>query len=470
MSDRLERFAELRPGSVMTLVVEDDLVALEDRAARQEAELESYRNASEENAAIETVHQLLEELEVEPGGSLVEAVNALREHRDELEAQLAEMRRRERRIMPEGAGVAVAMGEKEAEEDRRAEPKDGDIKERLLNACHGHPYAKIPWPHRLLHEARRRIEELENERDRVAQLGIQYRNQRDNLVGKLRKAIEAGEYVVALCEADVEAGRSPNPAEKSDPNAALAHAYAAMNFLPEARQALTEVEKESETANGGPLHDIEAHEKYQECLTELQDIALCIGTTRYMDPHDGGNPSLAEQVKRMKADVDQCHDQRDDLWELVTHVAGHLKVGYEPNQIFEERLEETAELASQCLRNEREVLRREALEQERAAKAEERLKDAGNALAILDAIGKIIGIPTNEDVGEKKGAIFKEVARLYHQAHRSKEHQDVIAAALELVEALEEVPEAYTGRKAGGSETANKARAALAKAYGEDQG
>lgn len=28
-----------------------------------------------------------------------------------------------------------------------------DIKQKLLDACVGHPNAKIPWPHRLLYEA-----------------------------------------------------------------------------------------------------------------------------------------------------------------------------------------------------------------------------------------------------------------------------------------------------------------------------
>lgn len=35
-----------------------------------------------------------------------------------------------------------------------------DIIERLNEACNGHPHAKIPWPHRLLHDARDEIERL----------------------------------------------------------------------------------------------------------------------------------------------------------------------------------------------------------------------------------------------------------------------------------------------------------------------
>lgn len=40
-----------------------------------------------------------------------------------------------------------------------------ELRERLLAACVGHPHAKIPWPHRILHEAASAIERLEAERD-----------------------------------------------------------------------------------------------------------------------------------------------------------------------------------------------------------------------------------------------------------------------------------------------------------------
>lgn len=35
-----------------------------------------------------------------------------------------------------------------------------DIVDRLREACVGHPAAKIPWPHRLLHDAIAEIERL----------------------------------------------------------------------------------------------------------------------------------------------------------------------------------------------------------------------------------------------------------------------------------------------------------------------
>ncbi len=42
-----------------------------------------------------------------------------------------------------------------------------DIKQRLLDACVGHPHAKIEWPHRLLHDASNEIERLEKVLKRV---------------------------------------------------------------------------------------------------------------------------------------------------------------------------------------------------------------------------------------------------------------------------------------------------------------
>jgi hypothetical protein len=40
-----------------------------------------------------------------------------------------------------------------------------DIIERLKEACNGHPAAKIPWPHRLLHDAIAEIERLRDDRN-----------------------------------------------------------------------------------------------------------------------------------------------------------------------------------------------------------------------------------------------------------------------------------------------------------------
>jgi len=54
----------------------------------------------------------------------------------------------------------------------------------------------------------------------------------------LKEAIGAGEYVVKIIEADGKAGASTNVFERSMPHATLAHCYAAMSFLNQARAAL----------------------------------------------------------------------------------------------------------------------------------------------------------------------------------------------------------------------------------------
>lgn len=43
---------------------------------------------------------------------------------------------------------------------RENETTPGDIVARLNDACVGHPAARIPWPHRLLHDARDEIVRL----------------------------------------------------------------------------------------------------------------------------------------------------------------------------------------------------------------------------------------------------------------------------------------------------------------------
>ena len=45
---------------------------------------------------------------------------------------------------------------------------------RLREACNGHPFATVPWPHRLLHEAADEIERLNTDlqkRDKCAFIG-----------------------------------------------------------------------------------------------------------------------------------------------------------------------------------------------------------------------------------------------------------------------------------------------------------
>ena len=45
-----------------------------------------------------------------------------------------------------------------------------DILQRLQEACVGHPHAKIPWPHRLLHDA---VAEIDKLRQQIDQLTLQ---------------------------------------------------------------------------------------------------------------------------------------------------------------------------------------------------------------------------------------------------------------------------------------------------------
>jgi hypothetical protein len=58
------------------------------------------------------------------------------------------------------------------------------------------------------------------------------------LVEQLERAIGAAEYVIGVCEDDVKTGEHPSPFKKSCPNGALAHCYAAMNFVGGARKVL----------------------------------------------------------------------------------------------------------------------------------------------------------------------------------------------------------------------------------------
>ena len=58
------------------------------------------------------------------------------------------------------------------------------------------------------------------------------------LVEAAGAAVNAAEYVIALCHDDAKRGRDPSPFVASTPSATLAHAYAAMAFVGELRAAL----------------------------------------------------------------------------------------------------------------------------------------------------------------------------------------------------------------------------------------
>ena len=50
------------------------------------------------------------------------------------------------------------------------------LTERLRAACNGHPHAKIPWPHRILHEAADAIEQRDALVEQAFRDGMIYGN------------------------------------------------------------------------------------------------------------------------------------------------------------------------------------------------------------------------------------------------------------------------------------------------------
>ena len=62
----------------------------------------------------------------------------------------------------------------------------------------------------------------------------------------------------------------------------------------------------------------EMEQDLAKCMSDLQAVSDAIGTTKYMDPPDGGSPSLAEQVSRMKADLAKCREENLQLREFLT--------------------------------------------------------------------------------------------------------------------------------------------------------
>ena len=60
-------------------------------------------------------------------------------------------------------------------------------------------------------------------------------------------------------------------------------------------------------------------ERLREAEAELHEIASVLPGVAYMDPPDGGSPSIAEQVRRMRADLDRTAAEVERLRaELVT--------------------------------------------------------------------------------------------------------------------------------------------------------
>ena len=71
-----------------------------------------------------------------------------------------------------------------------------DLLDRLRANCKGYPTAKVPWPHRLLHEAANEIERLRFERDEALELRdnysglyVQIQQELDHYNGMYRRVI-----------------------------------------------------------------------------------------------------------------------------------------------------------------------------------------------------------------------------------------------------------------------------------------
>lgn len=66
-----------------------------------------------------------------------------------------------------------------------------DLVNRLKDACVGHPHARVPWPHRLLHEAKKEIEQLrETVRLDIQDAGGMATHEGSDLTDEERRAIE----------------------------------------------------------------------------------------------------------------------------------------------------------------------------------------------------------------------------------------------------------------------------------------
>lgn len=51
-----------------------------------------------------------------------------------------------------------------------------------------------------------------------------------------------------------------------------------------------------------------------EAERELSAVSAAIGSVRWMDLPDGGSVTLAEQVGRMRADLETAERERDEAW------------------------------------------------------------------------------------------------------------------------------------------------------------
>lgn len=80
--------------------------------------------------------------------------------------------------------------------------------------------------------------------------------------------------------------------------------------------ALSAKDRELAEARAHEANLIKRRDHYRECMEsagrELNAISAAIGTTQFMDPPDGGDVSLAEQVKRMRETLTTAERARDE--------------------------------------------------------------------------------------------------------------------------------------------------------------
>lgn len=67
-------------------------------------------------------------------------------------------------------------------------------------------------------------------------------------------------------------------------------------------------------------------------MQDKASISVAIGTTRFMDPPDGGSPTLAEQVQRMREALTAAEERERVLTTLLERVlAANIAQGCKPD-------------------------------------------------------------------------------------------------------------------------------------------
>lgn len=74
----------------------------------------------------------------------------------------------------------------------------------------------------------------------------------ERIIANLEAARDAATHVIRTCEADLEAGKSPSPFQKSCPNEVIAVCYGSMNFVGELHKLLAELKTSTVEAQYTP--------------------------------------------------------------------------------------------------------------------------------------------------------------------------------------------------------------------------